>query len=195
MIPYPNATLAGDMGFDPRVLASFTAQLYLRKALNQVHQMLYDPTKPQQDPLPEVLRPDSDFNIVDYIESALNMDFVPQQFKFDKDDPPAGDILSARLRAKYYGALVITFRPFIKQIVHFNLRATLNSRNPISAESRSDVTVPVINPEATIAKDIDPLLIEYARKGIEALIQSTKAFHGLGHQRFIITNVFGTAHA
>lgn len=112
------------------------------------------------------------------------MRFVPPEFKFDKNDPPATDILSALLRAKYWGALAITFRPFIKQIVHCSQQRTmLNS------------PAAVIGPEATLANDIDPNIIEYARRGMHALIQSTQAFHGLGPRRFIITNVFGTAHA
>ena len=32
-------------------------------------------------------------------------------------------------------------------------------------------------------------------KGVKALIESTRAFHGVEDKRFIITNVFGTAHA
>lgn len=196
IIPYPNPNLAREYGFDSRVLASFSAQLYLRKALNQVHQMLYDPSKSQQGPLPQAPRLDGEFNIIKYIEEALDMRFVPQEFKFDQNDPPATDLLSARLRAKYWGALVITFRPFIRQIMHFHQQRTaLNSPVPVSGDFRSDVAVPVIGPEATTENDIDPKIIEYARKGIHALIQSTRAFHGLGPQRFIITNVFGTAHA
>lgn len=38
-------------------------------------------------------------------------------------------------------------------------------------------------------------VIDYALKGILALFKSTEAFHGLEDQRFIITNVFGTADA
>jgi hypothetical protein len=158
--------------------------------------MLYDPSKSQQGPLPHMPWNSSEFNIIKYMEEALNPQFVPQEFKFNENDPPATDILSARLRAKYYGALVITFRPFIRQIVHFNLqRTTLNSPVPISGDFRREITVPVIGPEATTENDIDPRIIEYARRGIDALIRSTQAFHGLGDKRFIITNVFGTAHA
>lgn len=195
-IPYPNQYLASQYGFDPRVLASFSAQLYLRKNLNQVHQVLYDPNKSQQSPLPLVPGLDAEFNIFKYIEEALDMRFVPPEFKFGLNDPPATDLLSARLRAKYWGARVITFRPFIRQILHFNEnRTAVNSPAPISGDFRSEITVPVIAPEATTENDIDPKVIENAQKGVDALIQSTKAFHGLGPQRFIITNVFGTAHA
>lgn len=38
-------------------------------------------------------------------------------------------------------------------------------------------------------------MVEYACKGIAALIKSTEAFHGLRNKRFGMTNVFGTAHA
>jgi hypothetical protein len=196
-IPYPNQYLASQYGFDPRVLSSFSAQLYLRKNLNQVHQVLYDPSKSQQGPLPQVPGLDAEFNIFKYIEEALDISrFVPPEFTFDLNDPPATDILSARLRAKYWGALMITFRPFIRQILHFNEKRTaLSSPVPISGDFRSEISVPVIGPEAKTESDIDPRVIENAEKGVYALIQSTKAFHGLGPQRFIITNVFGTAHA
>ncbi|KAL2014990.1 hypothetical protein VTK56DRAFT_6549 [Thermocarpiscus australiensis] len=38
-------------------------------------------------------------------------------------------------------------------------------------------------------------VIEYATRGVRALIESTRAFHGLKEKRFIVTNIFGTAHA
>lgn len=195
-MPYPNVDLARAHGFDQRVLASYTAQLYLRKSLNQIHQMLYDPSKSPQGPLSQTVRLDGGFNIYEFLQEALDMRFVPQEFKFEQDDPPATDILSARLRAKYWGAQNITLRPFIKRIFDFNQRHTaLNSPVPISGDFRSEMSVPFIGPEATTEEEIDPRIIEYARRAIRALIQSTKSFHGLGDQRFIITNVFGTAHA
>ncbi|KAB5555007.1 hypothetical protein GE09DRAFT_147122 [Coniochaeta sp. 2T2.1] len=194
-IPYPNPSLAtGYGGFEQRVLTSFSAQLYLRKALNQVHQMLYDPSKTQQSPLPHVLA--DNFDMTEFTEASLDMRFLPPEFQFHEDDPPANDILAARLRAKYWGLQVITFRPFIKQILHFNVPETAaDSQVPASGDFRSDISIPVIGPEVTTENDMDPRIIEYAKKGIFALIQSTRAFHGLGPQRFIITNVFGTAHA
>lgn len=38
-------------------------------------------------------------------------------------------------------------------------------------------------------------MINRAQKGIWALIQCSGSFHGLKDERFVITNVFGTAHA
>jgi hypothetical protein len=126
------------------------------------------------------------------------MQFVPPEFKFEHSDPPAPDILSARLRAKYWGAQVITHRPFIRQILEFNHKAKSESfESPLStySEFRSDVMVPAIGADARTPGDIPQQVIEYAAKGILALIESTRAFHNVEVKQFIITNVFGTAHA
>lgn len=95
------------------------------------------------------------------------------RMKWDADKgEPAKDKLSARLRAKYYGAKVVTYRPFVLGIL----------------ECSADVT----------ADDIGQQVFQYARAGINALINSTRAFYGLGDpesERPIVTNVWGTAHA
>jgi hypothetical protein len=103
------------------------------------------------------------------------------------------------LRAKYWGAQVITYRPFIRQILQFSHSIKNHASSPnfptVSSEFRQDVTAPVIHPKARTHNDIDPQVVELAKKGIKALIESTRAFHGLGDKRPIITNIFGTAHA
>lgn len=193
-MPYPNIDLARGYGFDMRVLHSYQSQLYLRKKLNEIHQMLYDPKQPRIR-ISLQSRPE-DFDIITYLQDALNMRFVPPEFKFDPDDPPAKDILSARLRAKYWGAHVITFRPFVKQILDFNSdRSAVRAAARMSAGLRGEFSGPVIGPDVEHESDIDPQILGYAEKGIRALIESTRAFHGLEDKRFVITNVFGTAHA
>jgi hypothetical protein len=43
-MPGPNLQAASDVdGFDPFVIESYAAQLYLRKHLNQLHNMFYKP--------------------------------------------------------------------------------------------------------------------------------------------------------
>ena len=39
---------------------------------------------------------------------------------FQENDPPSGNILGARLRAKFFGAQVVLYRPFIKDILEEN---------------------------------------------------------------------------
>ncbi|KAL2159086.1 hypothetical protein VTH06DRAFT_2845 [Thermothelomyces fergusii] len=186
IMPYPNIQVAKGLGFDEHVLQSYLAQLYLRKTLNQIHGMLYNPEKP----LPLDVRSGA-ANIIEYIQETMHLSFVPPEFMFKPTDPPASDILSARLRAKYWGAQVITYRPFVRQILEFNFQKIANDTPLPASDFRSGVVVPVIGPD----NDIPPQMIEYARKGVGALIESTRAFHGLKEKRFIVTNIFGTAHA
>ncbi|KAG7424498.1 hypothetical protein Forpi1262_v014562 [Fusarium oxysporum f. sp. raphani] len=190
-MPHPNMSLLE--GFNQRILDSYPGQLYLRTHLNSIHRMFYapeDPAKPGKDK----------FRNVGVVSDAVSgMHWVAPSFAFREDDPPADDILAARLRAKYWGAQVITYRPFIRQILQFShsIKNHVSSPNfpSISSEFRQDVTAPVIHPKARTHGDIDPKVVELAKKGIKALIESTRAFHGLGDKRPIITNVFGTAHA
>jgi len=104
-----------------------------------------------------------------------------QDFRWTKDSPLAADILSARLRAKYYGAQVISYRAFLLKILEAS-----GSGFKISEDFIEDVHIS------------DTKNMEYAEKCIEALINSTTAFHGLGDpgkERLLVTNIWGTAHA
>jgi hypothetical protein len=42
-MPGPNLAAASNDGFDPRIIESYGAQLYLRKHLNMLHNMFYKP--------------------------------------------------------------------------------------------------------------------------------------------------------
>lgn len=131
-------------------------------------------------------------------DGVSGMSWVPPSFRFNENDPPANDILSARLRAKYWGAQMITYRPFVRQILQWSYELKRHPESPhagVLSEYRDGVIAPFIPPNVKKANDLDRALIELARKGIYALIESTRSFHGLGEKRPIITNVFGTAHA
>lgn len=110
----------------------------------------------------------------------------------DENDPFAKDILGARLRAKFYGARVITYRDFVLKVLrHSSERANQdqqNSNNPTTGEA----------PASSAGPDINPITIQYAELCIKALIKSTRAFYGVGDPttaRLIVTNIWGTAHA
>ncbi|KNB18575.1 hypothetical protein FOXG_16083 [Fusarium oxysporum f. sp. lycopersici 4287] len=185
-MPHPNMSLL--QGFDQRILDSYPGQLYLRTHLNRIHRMFYAPedsAKPCKDK----------FRNVDLVSDAVSgMHWVAPSFAFREDDPPADDILAARLRAKYWGAQVITYRPFIRQILQFSHSLKNHASSPnfpsVSSEFRQDITAPAIHPKARTHGDIDPQVVELAKKGIKALIESTRAFHGLGDKRPIITQCF-----
>ncbi|GJN86998.1 hypothetical protein PLIIFM63780_010580 [Purpureocillium lilacinum] len=192
-MPHPNLSLIE--GFDQRVLDSYPGQLYLRTHLNSIHRMFY---APDDDPASTRLQTETKFKNVSVVaDSVSGMDWIAPRFAFQETDPPADDILGARLRGKYWGAQVITYRPFIRMILEFNYwRAHQSGPNVLSVpEFRKGIVYPTIAPDAKSSKDLDAELISLAIKGIKALVESTRAFHGLGEQRPIITNVFGTAHA
>ncbi|KAH7326067.1 hypothetical protein B0I35DRAFT_125234 [Stachybotrys elegans] len=190
-MPPPNMSLL--KGFSKSVLDSYPGQLYLRTHLNSIHRMFYAP-----DDASDLTGLDK-FRNVDLVSDAVSgMQWVALSFAFKEDDPPATDILAARLRAKYWGAQVITYRPFIRQILAFSHKIRNSPRSPTlhsRSEFKQGIIAPVINPNAKVVSDIDPGVVELAKKGLKALVESTRAFHGLDCTRPIITNVFGTAHA
>ncbi|KKA29624.1 hypothetical protein TD95_000703 [Thielaviopsis punctulata] len=192
-LPYPNLTLFHPTGLGPfseRVYMSYMAQLYLRRHLNQIHRMFYGPNADK------VLDPKTDFCDVETAQLRVaDMQWVGPNFRFDEDDPPATDILAARLRAKYWGAQVITYRPFLKQILDFGSKMQNGHSYCAVSEFRPGVEAPIISPKTESYDDISDKIKEYAQMAIRALVESTQAFHNLGPKRPIITNVFGTAHA
>ncbi|TPX16940.1 uncharacterized protein E0L32_003502 [Thyridium curvatum] len=199
-MPYPNNQVAELYGFTPDVLESYSAQLFLRKRLNEIHKAFYDASNPKQDRGPMENNP-----TFASLQSSLEPPkWVPPHFRFTDDDPPATDILSARLRAKYWGARAILYRPFLRQILLFNHRMSESNGDPSKANNmietmpgdyRHDVDVPHLRPDAPPSEVISDDMTRCATLAVKALIESTRSFHGLQEKRFIITNVFGTAHA
>jgi hypothetical protein len=128
-----------------------------------------------------------------------HMDVVAPNMTWNVDaGDPANNILEARLRAKYYGAQVITYRHFIIEIMKRNFNPTsgksaLDSKEEMNTEFGPGVDVPTVavGPEEPIPE----VVLHLARCGLKALIYSTTAFHGLGEGRLIVTNIWGTAHA
>jgi hypothetical protein len=122
---------------------------------------------------------------------------------WDDNDPPATDILGARLRAKYYGAKVITYRSFVLRILINSAEKSPKMQSRQVKEIINEYKWGILDPEIDTTagsrkEEPDPKYLELAQRGINALIKSTTAFHGLGNpgrDRLIVTNVWGTAHA
>ncbi|ROV96468.1 hypothetical protein VSDG_05439 [Cytospora chrysosperma] len=192
LLPYPNLpVMRSQLGFSDAVAYSYAAQLYLRKRLNKISGSLYDPNK--------MLKASEQRAVLAEIEEDLlnNSHVWLGLYKFDVNDPPARDILSARIRAKFWGANVITYRPSIKEVLDFSYKRY--NETPIESQpsfpGRTVTGWPSVPDDARTPSDIDPVVFENAKKGVDAIIKSTTAFHGLEDKRFVITNVFGTAHA
>lgn len=123
---------------------------------------------------------------------------------WNEGDGHASDILEARLRAKYYGAQVITYRPFLLKILNHSAGETPQSgeqyREQPSSEFKENICVPPIHENPARTDEVNPGVLAYAISCIKALEKSTTAFWGLNGGnpttvRIIVTNVWGTAHA
>lgn len=190
-MPYPNLQLAE--GHSAAALSSYSAQLYLRKQLNKIHAQLYNPKEFQE-------KKESTEEKVKRLQMWLEesrYQWVPPEYRWDDDGPPAKNILAARLRAKYWGSQVILYRPFLDAVLH-PAKSTqgLFAAKPIGP--REDPRVDLSDYSLPDNMDQPTFLcaLNYARRGIQALVESTRAFHGLeSNKRFIVTNHFTTAHA
>lgn len=184
LLPYPNMTmLHQELKFPEEVMNSYGAQLYLRKRLNEISGQLYNPKYR--------LNIEDRLSVTAGIQTIFeNQSLWAASYAFDTNAPPAEDILSARLRAKFWGANVITYRPYVENIMGFS--HARKHPEEYREKAFSSLSVPS---DITTPSDLDPIIVEHAKKGVRAVIKSTEAFHGLKDKRFIITNVFGTAHA
>ncbi|KAI0838785.1 hypothetical protein F5Y06DRAFT_287090 [Hypoxylon sp. FL0890] len=186
-MPYPNSEYAVNHGFSEHVITGYIAQLYLRKQLNQVHTLLYDSDKQNKNKNGISLDDPAIEEGIKRIEEMLRNSkhrWVPSSYQWHEKDPPANDILGARLRAKYWGSQVILYRPFLRAILE---RESWLYPNQAGSPHNQNEDIP---------PNMDPRILNYATLAINALIESTRAFHGIpSNQRIIITNVFGTAHA
>jgi hypothetical protein len=134
-------------------------------------------------------------SLVKACEEMLNqINIIAPNLKWDendKSDPFARDILGARLRAKFYGARVITYREFVLKILQ---RSTEAKSRQYSGSVANSFTA-AHSPET----EVEPIILQYAEQCIKALIKSTSSFHGcienIQTDRLIVTNIWGTAHA
>jgi hypothetical protein len=140
------------------------------------------------------------FPTIEAVQQSL--DSIPvwaPNMRWDENDPPASDILGARLRAKFYGAQNITYRHFVLKILdHSASKGNNMPSDTVNTEFVDGIQVPNIIKGVKGMEGIDSKVLEYASLCIKALINSTTAFHGLGDpgsDRLIVTNIWGTAHA
>jgi hypothetical protein len=173
------------------VLIYYSAQLFLRRRLDRVHQGLYgeallcQPLEFVQDEL------QGHEDILQAWRMAL-----PEMLKWEDDDPAPADILAARLRAKYWGARYIINRPFLDYALH----VMPHIRGGRSVEAAAVDRHGNIRDEADVHlfKAIrlfgDDRILEAARRCVDAAMYSTVAFDNVPG-RIIVTNIHGTAHA
>ena len=174
-----------------KILLSYTAQMFLRKRLNQVHQEMYTDQCLNQtlNQVQEMLSGHE--RILEYWRETL-----PADLRWSDADEPPSDILDARVRGKYWGARYIINRPFLDYALHIM---------PYAKEERTIESVTVDsqgNPrdkaEIHLFKAIELMgeheIWEASKRCVGAAMQSTVAFDRVP-DRLIVTNIHGTAHA
>lgn len=120
--------------------------------------------------------------------------YLPPPLAWEDDDQLPTDINHARLRAKYYGAMCIVHRPFLKVALDNKLVAISRSPSQRAKHPRRPDDMPP--PSATQHLPVQEIL-ESAEICINSAIHSTIAFDGIinAGRRLVVTNIFGTAHA
>ena len=144
-------------------------------------------------------RPDAALR--DDLDNRLQLwrDLVPPPLQWCEDDPPALDINAARLRAKFYGAVYIIHRPFLRLILDNETRdreARSSPPNPSFTPLNDRLTEPMPPPPPHLAREVPADHLRSAQICVKAAMQSTTAFDNIiNHRRLVVTNIFGTAHA
>ncbi|KAE8397232.1 hypothetical protein BDV37DRAFT_292333 [Aspergillus pseudonomiae] len=193
----------------------YSAQIYLRKVLNRVHTELYKVNKQGHTHWSS--------HIQEILSTNLELwrNSLPPAMRWKDTDPPSEELTVARMRAKYYGARYIIYRPSLYHALHYygqiHLRAPsaeLSTEATANTASKSQQISPSLNSghgdtnKARLSSDIGPVseLTEIAHRDlptklrrackacIDSAIQSTVAFDGI-NGRPVVTNIFGTAHA
>lgn len=176
------------------MLIYYSAQLFLRRRLNQVHRQMYGKDS-MSLPLAEVRE------MLTGHESILSewRRGLPALLRWKDDDDPPKDILNARLRAKYWGARYVINRPFLDYALH--VIPHVRDGKTVEEVAVDGYNNPRDKADVHLFKAIqqmgDDQIFESAHRCIYAAMKSTVAFDGIidGGERLIVTNIHGTAHA
>ena len=187
-----------------KMMSYYSFQIHIRNSLNSMQKDLHPPENRE--------RKTDFFNMRNIHHESLQnwRNVLPPWLRWDDNDEPATDINDARLRAKYYGALYIIHRPFLRHVLDREmvpqgtdspqsdvLKIALNKPLAFAAQSHERSRTAMPPPRSASAEtSIEAEILHSAKICVKAAMRSTVAFDNiLPHQRLIVTNIFGTAHA
>nr|POE78025.1 hypothetical protein CFP56_09666 [Quercus suber] len=169
----------------------YMGQLYIRRRLNKVHRELYGSQchKMSLEEVRETL-----VTHEKYLQEWRNA--VPQNTRWEDEDPAPADILSARLRAKYWGARYVINRPFLDYFLHIMPHVKEGKRVEESARDNNGHSrhAEEIHIFKAIALMKESEIMSACVRCVQAAMYSTVAFDNVP-DRLIVTNIHGTAHA
>ena len=135
-------------------------------------------------------------------------------YRWDDGDSPPTNLLSARIRAKYYGGMYIILRPYvftalkwqdqgvIKLPVDLNDWLARDQADIMSPEQMEEINLPrteILAQDVQRDHHIAEIFLWCCKRCIDAAVYSTIAFDGIANpdtdRRMRVTNIHGTATA
>ncbi|KAF2436317.1 hypothetical protein EJ08DRAFT_234591 [Tothia fuscella] len=195
------------------VMYSYTTQIYLRLALNRVHLSLYAPVSNDKNTTAKRhlawadVDADSHWrNLADH-RGLINKH---PDYRWRDSDPPSNDMLTARIRAKYYGAAYIILRPYLYLALKWDqgdgLENFKNYADEWNKKQQGEENDQLYLPDRNITQaqvqadaNLMHMFLWCCKKCIQCAINSTLAFDGVAdpteNTRPRVTNIHGTATA
>lgn len=113
----------------------------------------------------------------------------------DDDAPPHACILTARIRAKYYGARYIALRPFLHYALHAMDQVKAGrTLHDVARDSRGLLRGGSLALFQAIRTMDESVIKQKASLCVQSAIRSTIAFDQVPG-KLVLTNIVGTAHA
>ncbi|KAF9728474.1 hypothetical protein PMIN04_010457 [Paraphaeosphaeria minitans] len=195
----------------------YSSQIWLRVILNEAQNALYDASGNKSfDPNNVNDVSDHAKTHIEVLESWRRV--LPPHLAWDDEEPPPTNANIARLRAKYYGALYVILRPYLRIATH-HIAYPLSHQTSHRGGQSSQHSPPVVSEDIGTPADRGVQTVELtheqrkisaiANQCIDAAIRSTVAFDRIGApndrpyeryemqrtSRLVVTNIFGTLHA
>ncbi|KNG46756.1 c6 zinc finger domain-containing protein [Stemphylium lycopersici] len=193
------------------IMTLYSAQMFLRVALNDAQNALYGPSGRMS------LDPTSVNGVVHHALTHVGVlekwREVSLELAWKDDEYPSTDLNIARVRAKYYGGLYMILRPCLKLASHVLEfpPPTPSSTGASQHNSPSPYGNALKNRKVQTVKlsEEQKKIIKIACQCINSAVQSTIAFDRVGEEpgsnyqyftptrkkRLVVTNIFGTLHA
>ncbi len=168
-----------------KILLYYSAQIYLRSKLNEVHQELYG-----EACLGWLLDQVREMLVSHEQILGLWRDALPNALKWTDRDLLAQDILNARLRAKYWGARYIVTRPFLAYALHImpHTRGGKSVRDVARDAKNNKRDEADLRLFEAIAGMSNSYVWQACARCVNAAMESTQAFDGVP-DRLILTNI------
>ena len=117
---FPDGVAYDETSAHERTMWIYSSQIHLRVILNEAHNTLYSPDDKKRFPNFD-MRDTHEVVRAARLHSDILMSWrrlLPATLAWSDGEPPASDINTARLRAKFYGGHYMILRPFLYLAVH-----------------------------------------------------------------------------